>query len=85
MFLYFCTVKRKRISWDVEVNLPLLQSQSGSRGRQGKKDIERIGKRIQVVSLKDRSWKTKFLQKASAAFVKADTSQDRLVKHLNAE
>ncbi len=49
------------------------------------KTLNELAKEFSVSPLKISAWKSEFLQNASAAFIKPDSSQDRLVKHLNAE
>ena len=49
------------------------------------KTLNELAKEFKVSPSKFAAWKAEFLQNASAAFVKLDSSQERLVKHLNAE
>ncbi|MCK9160093.1 MAG: transposase [Bacteroidaceae bacterium] len=49
------------------------------------KTLNELAKEFKVSPSKIAVWKTEFLQKASAAFAKSDTSQEKLVKDLNAE
>ena len=49
------------------------------------KTLNELAKEFKVSPSKIAAWKAEFLQNACAAFVKPDSSQERLVKHLNAE
>ena len=49
------------------------------------KTLTELAREYKVSPSKITAWKSEFLQNASAAFVKPDASQDRLVRHLTAE
>ena len=49
------------------------------------KTLNELAKEFKVSPSKITAWKAEFLQNASAAFVKPDSSQERQIKHLSAE